>query len=71
MDSKFIRIDHKKYREISQCGPSFERSKEFDDQYGIRFIYEGNDKHDEHLYTFLMEIVDEKRFMFAKIKFGI
>jgi hypothetical protein len=71
MDSrnkKVVYIEHDMYRLIAKCDHNYDNSLKFDAQCGIRFLY-GHIPHIEGSFAF--EIVDEKRYILAKIKFGI
>lgn len=67
-EKQVIYIDQDKYREYANCSLNYEGSYDFDVQYGLRYIY----GYEPHIPLHLaFEIVDEKRFILAKIKFGI
>lgn len=59
------------YREISRCGDCYEGSYDFDEKYGMRWIKMLEDEMVLKTGSFKFEVVDQRRYLVAKLKYGI
>lgn len=66
-----IWIDTAYYKEISQCGSCFEGSFEFDERYGIKWLVKTEYEKETMSGLFKFEIIDQKRFLLARINYNI
>ena len=66
MQPTLIYIDIERYKEITQCDDTFDGTAEWDCNHGI--CIEPNATAD---HTFKFRVIDDKKYMLAKIKYGI